>query len=298
MNFNNEKERDDYILSKLLAESENKLPSLSNLNQKSELLLSKAPQQDDNNKMTKTIKLDNESLRNFDDNKEKSLMIKSKIDESFKLKNKEDDYMERSKLDESKIKIKSEILIMEESKINFNKSKSRNQNDDEEVKEISINLSNNRLNQSELFLNEMNAPSKFEQKKPNLQINLRQTNELLTSIKKYDREFYKSKHVLDAISKSKIHDTLNIINKPQISQYDLILQQNKNKNFKDPEFLPSKNSLAKDWDKLEKSYANSWKNFVWRRPSDFFKGKYNVFEGAIEPNDIKQGLLGTFIVYF
>lgn len=30
----------------------------------------------------------------------------------------------------------------------------------------------------------------------------------------------------------------------------------------------------------------------WCRPADFLKGSYEVFEGAIEPRDIKQGKLG------
>lgn len=30
----------------------------------------------------------------------------------------------------------------------------------------------------------------------------------------------------------------------------------------------------------------------WVRPADFMKGSFGVFEGAIEPMDIKQGKLG------
>lgn len=56
--------------------------------------------------------------------------------------------------------------------------------------------------------------------------------------------------------------------------------------FLDIEFLPEQSSI-------DGGAAAAFKNFVhWRRPSEFFKGEYQLFLDQIEPDDIHQGILG------
>lgn len=44
---------------------------------------------------------------------------------------------------------------------------------------------------------------------------------------------------------------------------------------------------------LDSGNPLNWKSIVWRRPDEIYgKGKYKLFEGKIEPNDIRQGSLG------
>ena len=61
------------------------------------------------------------------------------------------------------------------------------------------------------------------------------------------------------------------------------------KTFVDTEFPPERQSLSKNWDKLPAGQQTNWGKLVWRRPKDFFEGKYSIFFDEIEPNDIKQG---------
>ena len=52
--------------------------------------------------------------------------------------------------------------------------------------------------------------------------------------------------------------------------------------FVDPYFVPGPSSVA---------HEEEGRMVHWRRPSEFFEGEYKVFQGQIEPNDIKQGEL-------
>lgn len=58
-------------------------------------------------------------------------------------------------------------------------------------------------------------------------------------------------------------------------------------NFVDIEFPPNEDAIAP-----EGSEARGKEPITWRRPVDFFDGAYEVFVGAVEPNDIRQGSLG------
>jgi hypothetical protein len=51
-------------------------------------------------------------------------------------------------------------------------------------------------------------------------------------------------------------------------------------------FPPNQQSLSGEWGYIEK-----WKNVKWRPISEIIK-KPVIFEGKVEPSDIKQGQLG------
>ena len=56
-------------------------------------------------------------------------------------------------------------------------------------------------------------------------------------------------------------------------------------NFVDVEFPPCDRSLYPP--------AHADKTLVtWRRPVDFMDGEFDIFQGAVEPADIRQGKLG------
>jgi hypothetical protein len=68
--------------------------------------------------------------------------------------------------------------------------------------------------------------------------------------------------------------------------------------YNDPEFPPQASSLIPDWDHpSEEGQAAQWKDIVWKRASSLDclnkDGQMCVFQGAIEPADIKQGALGN-----
>ena len=59
--------------------------------------------------------------------------------------------------------------------------------------------------------------------------------------------------------------------------------------FLDPDFPPTESSLyAKD---KSNEPVHDGKPVTWRRPCDFMGGSFDVFQGGIEPNDIRQGSL-------
>ena len=64
--------------------------------------------------------------------------------------------------------------------------------------------------------------------------------------------------------------------------------------YTDPEFPPQASSLNPDEDD---GRASQWKDITWRRASSLQclnkDGQMRVFQGAIEPADIKQGALGN-----
>jgi hypothetical protein len=73
--------------------------------------------------------------------------------------------------------------------------------------------------------------------------------------------------------------------------------QNYGKKFIDKDFLPNITSLFKPDTKLspgEMSGNSVTKRSAieWKRASDFMQGEYQVFQGGIEPGDIRQGALG------
>ena len=64
--------------------------------------------------------------------------------------------------------------------------------------------------------------------------------------------------------------------------------------FKDEDFPPEPGSLFNaKYSKLSSSESREWKKLEWLRAGEIFKGQsYSVFSG-IDPNDIKQGMLGN-----
>ena len=64
---------------------------------------------------------------------------------------------------------------------------------------------------------------------------------------------------------------------------DIAFNETPQKHFVDPYFIPGPSSVT---------HGEEKRVVHWRRPSDFFQGRYEVFLDNIEPNDIKQGLLG------
>lgn len=58
-------------------------------------------------------------------------------------------------------------------------------------------------------------------------------------------------------------------------------------NFTDPFFPPYHDSIFRGAKDARLNAA-----VVWRRPSEFFRGPFDIFVDNIEPNDIKQGMLG------
>ena len=66
-------------------------------------------------------------------------------------------------------------------------------------------------------------------------------------------------------------------------------------NFVDTSFPPIDESLYKTsestsgGDASDADAGSKRKTIVWRRPSEFLEGEFQVFEDPIEPNDIKQG---------
>mmetsp|Transcript_7350 Transcript_7350/g.13248 ORF Transcript_7350/g.13248 Transcript_7350/m.13248 type:complete len:822 (-) Transcript_7350:36-2501(-) len=59
--------------------------------------------------------------------------------------------------------------------------------------------------------------------------------------------------------------------------------------FLDPDFPPTDSSLyAKD---KSNEPVHDGKPVTWRRPTEFMSGSFDVFQGGIEPNDIRQGSL-------
>ena len=77
----------------------------------------------------------------------------------------------------------------------------------------------------------------------------------------------------------------------EMSQFMVLLGQIKmsGEKYTDDQFPPNLNSLmgANQMRKAE------WGDTVWFRPDDFYgAGSYEIFQGKIEPNDIRQGALG------
>jgi len=64
---------------------------------------------------------------------------------------------------------------------------------------------------------------------------------------------------------------------------DVVFRETVCQHFVDPYFVPGPGSVT---------HGEERRMVHWRRPSEFFKGEYKVFLDSIEPNDIKQGLLG------
>lgn len=59
-------------------------------------------------------------------------------------------------------------------------------------------------------------------------------------------------------------------------------------NFVDPEFPPVSSSLYGD---SADSNTDTRTLVTWRRPCEFMNGDFHLFEGLIEPSDIRQGIL-------
>ena len=64
---------------------------------------------------------------------------------------------------------------------------------------------------------------------------------------------------------------------------EVVFRETPCQHFVDPYFVPGPRSVT---------HGEERRMVHWRRPSEFFKGEYKVFLDSIEPNDIKQGLLG------
>ena len=57
---------------------------------------------------------------------------------------------------------------------------------------------------------------------------------------------------------------------------------------RDEEFPPTINSLCGE----DRRKAAKWSRVTWRTPTEFWGSGFEVFQGSVEPNDIKQGQLG------
>ncbi|KAL4468366.1 hypothetical protein ABPG72_012260 [Tetrahymena utriculariae] len=74
------------------------------------------------------------------------------------------------------------------------------------------------------------------------------------------------------------------------------LDQNPGSIFIDEQFPPDRESLCHNWEDItDQSTLKSWSQITWLRPKDFLKlspGEQIKLFDTIEPNDIKQGILG------
>jgi len=61
--------------------------------------------------------------------------------------------------------------------------------------------------------------------------------------------------------------------------------------FSDPNFPPERSSLYSDLDQVEVANKYATDRLVWKRIEEMYPGDKKVFD-SIEPNDIKQGMLG------
>ena len=70
--------------------------------------------------------------------------------------------------------------------------------------------------------------------------------------------------------------------------------------FEDVSFPPTRTSLIEDWEDdhcaQEKIQKDGWDKITWERaakiPSLLKNGELAIFKNGIEPDDVKQGLLG------
>jgi calpain-15 len=68
--------------------------------------------------------------------------------------------------------------------------------------------------------------------------------------------------------------------------------------FRDENFPTTRASLITNWDderfdeEMKRQHLK-WKSYVWKRSTEFLNpDTLTIFQGKIEPNDIKQGSLG------
>lgn len=83
-----------------------------------------------------------------------------------------------------------------------------------------------------------------------------------------------------------------------LSQYQRELEELKiagaNAHFLDQQFPPTRESLCQNWEEItDPETKRSWEDITWMRPKQFMGGEDGItLFDSIEPNDIKQGLLG------
>jgi hypothetical protein len=81
------------------------------------------------------------------------------------------------------------------------------------------------------------------------------------------------------------------------SGYSELLRQLKasGQKYKDLEFPAELKSLTgglSDYELAQSGNDLNWRSIIWARPEEFYGRGFQVFQGNIEPNDIKQGSLG------
>lgn len=86
---------------------------------------------------------------------------------------------------------------------------------------------------------------------------------------------------------SKIQAARQLISTTSIDHLTLRQVTDNLGNLIDPLFTPSPESISRGAEAVKFRT-----NVMWRRPSEFMNGPFNVFLDEIEPNDIKQGMLG------
>lgn len=98
----------------------------------------------------------------------------------------------------------------------------------------------------------------------------------------------------DAIPKAKDREG-NMIEHPTVEQIELFCKRH-NMLFSDWEFKPCEDSLYRLRNRADEKPANQRMPIIWKRPHEFFRNDKDessfVLFDKIEPDDIKQGLLG------
>lgn len=70
--------------------------------------------------------------------------------------------------------------------------------------------------------------------------------------------------------------------------------KDKQKQYNDESFPPNRSSLITYWeDESVRDKVQKWKYFIWKRASEFMDpDQMCIFKDKIEPDDVKQGVLG------
>ncbi|EAR84910.2 calpain family cysteine protease (macronuclear) [Tetrahymena thermophila SB210] len=115
--------------------------------------------------------------------------------------------------------------------------------------------------------------------------------------KKQQSEIKKKTVALNPIiQQSNIVETFNNEFGKNTLQFDHIIEECEHLLFgncwEDPEFPANKQSLSLYFEKLPRQTQEAWQQIVWKRPNEFLNEENIKLFDVIEPDDIKQGLLG------
>ncbi|EGR30491.1 hypothetical protein IMG5_130830 [Ichthyophthirius multifiliis] len=100
------------------------------------------------------------------------------------------------------------------------------------------------------------------------------------------------------LQQSSIQQTFNQEYGTNTVEYDIIIEECQHalnledKIWTDKSFPARRESLCKEFNKLSNNVQNSWRQITWKRPSEFLNSENIKLFDVIEPDDIKQGLLG------